>query len=185
MVAGLPQAEAAPELESPESEELSDAPAVKWKQCSDCAGSGDDGKTICETCDGIGSVPRTSVLVDKMREKSSKSRRKAKGGKYRISVGGDDALLLFGRHKDKYVSDVGSTEWDYLVWMVLQGGFPDDLVDVILFHLRKRLGLVTEEGLRGLWAALPVQVIRPVEDYTKEELVAFLDSYIRRRWVER
>jgi len=113
-------------------------PKVKWRRCRECDGLGEDGKTICEVCDGVGSIPRVpdpdeTPWVEKMRKKHGG--RKHAGGKFRISADGTDALLFFGKHRDKNVSDIAKEDVGYLEWMLKEGEFADDLCEVIKFNV--------------------------------------------------
>jgi hypothetical protein len=64
------------------------------------------------------------------------------GGKHKISSDGSDALLLFGKHSGKNVSDLAREEPGYLRWMLGQD-FPEPLLDVI----RHVLGLPRAKSL--------------------------------------
>lgn len=56
--------------------------------------------------------------------------------RYRINTEGDDALLLFGKFMGSRVSQmIGvARQKRYLKW-ILRGDFPDDLKEVIRYHL--------------------------------------------------
>ncbi len=138
----------------PESEPKS--PTIRWKSCSACGGSG----TNCQECDGIGSIPKISALVDKMEQKAPRG---ATGqartqGKYKIDVGGKDALLLFGKYKDTMVSDLPK---HYQLWIVTQGTFPEELVDIALMHIHPRLGEFTGDQLESLAGILGIEYDGP------------------------
>lgn len=151
---------------------------VRWKSCGECGGVGSHDKGFCHQCDGIGFIPKTSRLVDKM-ESAGKSRATPrKGGKYRINMQGNDAILLFGKWKDRLVSDVDT---DYLVWMVLQGGFPEDLIDVALIHLRPDIGKLRFKEARSIADALGVGKESEDGDASAEQLIRRLKISIDRR----
>jgi uncharacterized protein (DUF3820 family) len=56
--------------------------------------------------------------------------------KYRISAEGDDAVLLFGKHKGKEVSTLAKKEPGYLSWMLRQE-FPEELLEIVHYQLSK------------------------------------------------
>lgn len=55
-------------------------------------------------------------------------------GKFKISADGEDAVLLFGKHKGKEVSLLAKKEPDYLKWMQRQE-FPEELLSVVQHQL--------------------------------------------------
>ena len=66
-------------------------------------------------------------------------KRAPQGGKYKISSGGDDALLLFGKYNGHTIRELSEDPngIGYLRW-VLDQEFPSDLKDVIMFRLGMR-----------------------------------------------
>lgn len=57
-----------------------------------------------------------------------------------IAVDGKDAILHFGRHRGKRLSDIVQTDKDYLQWMINEpGDFPRDLIDVARWVLNNPL----------------------------------------------
>lgn len=57
--------------------------------------------------------------------------------KYKISADGSDALIGFGKHRDKALSEIGKTDFSYLDF-IIKDDFPDDLKDVAR-HVRALL----------------------------------------------
>jgi len=59
-----------------------------------------------------------------------------RGGKYKISASGDDALLLFGKYHGQTIKELAedANGIGYLRWMLAQE-FPTDLKDVVMFRL--------------------------------------------------
>lgn len=68
----------------------------------------------------------TTPLAKAMRAK----KQAGQVGKYRISEDGEDAVLLFGKHNGKKVSELFKDDRSYLGWLFKQE-FPDELIDVI------------------------------------------------------
>jgi len=117
------------------------------EDCPVCDGEGEvpvtleniAGDALCPRCQGSGAVqrkhPRKS-FEQRMKDKSPRSQR---GGKYRLSGDGRDAILLFGKYKDMEMSQVAKTDEgrSYLQWMMNQG-FPPELVDLAMkWHQRE------------------------------------------------
>ncbi len=103
-----------------------------------------------------GEIKTGDTLTDRYRKKRERMKAgtdvvvgsKSKGiGKYRISGDGDDAVLKFGKHKGKQISELIKTNPGYLDWMSRQD-FPDELKDVIR-HQQSLLTtrLADEEGV--------------------------------------
>lgn len=115
-------------------------PKVRWKRCRECRGEGEDGRTICEVCDGIGAIPvlpgeeNKPGWAEKMKGKA-RNRDKRTGGKYRINPNGTDAMIFFGKHRDKSLADIAKEDVRYLEWMVEKGEFDEDLVDVAKYNI--------------------------------------------------
>lgn len=65
------------------------------------------------------------------------------GGRYTINIDGDDAVLKFGKHKGKSISELANSQSGYLDW-ILRQEFPEELKDVVVHQ--KRL-LVNTLGL--------------------------------------
>lgn len=152
-----------------------DLPIVRWKSCSDCSGAGDSGGEVCAACDGIGFIPKTSTLVDKMVRKASLASKNKKTKKYIISSGGNDALLQFGRHTGQCVSGVAHDDPSYLVWMLTQS-FPNDLVDILLLQLDDKLGSLSRKDLESMFVSLGIRFKPNVS-----ASLSIMRSYIARR----
>lgn len=105
------------------------------KICSRCQGTGVWSGDPCTSCEGNGWIPKSSGLVDKLREKQTQGGRGY--GKYKISADGKDAILLFGKHNGYAVSDLAKTDdgRSYLKWMLAQE-FDSALKDVCSYQLR-------------------------------------------------
>lgn len=87
--------------------------------------------------------------------KMTKSKMKPHGGmRYVISVGGDDAVLEFGKHQGKQLSRIVESEPDYLYWMTKQDFFPKDLIDVVK-HVSEKHAESTRASRRETRAAWP------------------------------
>ena len=57
--------------------------------------------------------------------------------RYKISAAGDDALIGFGKHRGKMLSEIGKKDFSYLDF-IIKDEFPDDLKDVAR-HVRVEL----------------------------------------------
>jgi len=108
----------------------------KIQRCSNCYGTGSESFTeeTCEICKGSGQV-EFDVRKDKSDLAKRISQRKTSGGKYKISARGDDAMLKFGKHNGKWLSEIAKENKGYLEW-ILEQKFPDDLKDVCRYLIR-------------------------------------------------
>jgi hypothetical protein len=71
-------------------------------------------------------------MLDKIRGKRGRDRPISN---YVINVDGDDALLKFGKHSGKYLTEVARMEPSYLDWLV-KNVYPEDLKDVARYIMR-------------------------------------------------
>lgn len=110
----------------------------KEMECSNCYGTGEEPftKAKCEICNGEG-VVEFDVRKDRKALAKRLTQIKKSSGRYKINATGDNAILKFGKHKGRsltQIADRGSAL--YLEWLLKQP-FPDDLKDVCRYVLRK------------------------------------------------
>jgi len=56
---------------------------------------------------------------------------------YKVSDDGQDAILLFGKHKGKTVSQLAGEDKGYLRWL-MDGGWPMELKEIAEYQLERR-----------------------------------------------
>lgn len=82
------------------------------------------GEYLCRSCESkVGK--KLSTALGGMAMKTSPG-----SGRYVVSSDGDDAILQFGKHVGKSVSELQRTDPSYLDWMMHQD-FPHELIDII------------------------------------------------------
>lgn len=79
---------------------------------------------------------RKTKLAESLKSSADKRKKKAIVGKYTISIDGKDAMIEFGKHKGRTLSDIEKRDRTYLKWMLTEE-FPRDLKDVCRHLLRK------------------------------------------------
>lgn len=159
-------------------------PKVKWKRCRECRGTGEFRKTLCAVCDGIGSLPivpgEERPKTDWAKKMAAKHRGARYGGKYRISADGTDALLFFGANRDKNLSDIAKSNLGYLDWMLKQGDFDNDLLDVVRYQIvqaRKR-------GPNKRWLEFKAAELGMSVENARKANRDELEDYIMKNWKE-
>jgi hypothetical protein len=78
-------------------------------------------------------------LADVFREESKQQEKTNKKLKYKISDGGEDALLQFGKYRGRTLKDIHAKDPGYTMWLLAQDFVPADLKDVVT-HVRARTG---------------------------------------------
>lgn len=81
-------------------------------------------------------VRRKTKLAESLKSSVKERKKKSIVGKYTISIDGRDAMIEFGKHKGRTLSDISEMDRSYLKWM-LGETFPKDLKDVCEYLLRK------------------------------------------------
>jgi hypothetical protein len=129
-------------------EDVSRNPKIEIKslraKCSDCDGKGTvwangevfTGERTCVTCRGEGYI---SIHTPKDKNGLA-SRIKSKvnsAGRYTISTSGDNALLKFGKHNGKMLTQIVEEGNRSYLEFILKETFPEELKDVCRYLLRK------------------------------------------------
>jgi hypothetical protein len=130
-VDGLPEREGSWSLE-PERKAKDNPYNAPAKQCARCQGTGEWSKGPCVACDGQGWIQKRSNLADNM---AAKHRAKQRGGRYVVSADGKDALIHFGKHNGKNLSDIAKIDRGYLSWIIGED-FPKELKDICEYQLK-------------------------------------------------
>ncbi len=117
---------------------------AKRVECANCRGSGtvcDKDTPIyvrCKKCDGRGYIELiTDSLIKDKNGLATRVKAKSKSaGRYTISTGGDNALLKFGRHKGKMLTQIIDEGNSSYLDFILKESFPEELKDVCRYLLR-------------------------------------------------
>lgn len=111
-----------------------------------------------------------------MKEKVKGSKRH--GGKYKISADGTDALLFFGKHRDKNLSDIAVEDVQYLEWMFDKGDFDDDLREVVKFNILRHY----KKTKKKRWLEHKAMELGLDGDEVKKMTREQLEDYLMRNW---